>query len=254
MIHNRVVALVLFIGTFSFGINETVSAHNGIENRLAREPRLLMVWHDAHGLAPNGTFKGMVREVEKLFGPIGVEIEWVKAELEDPPLDGNTILLRIVLMPSKPSGADWGLEEDVMGAFLPGDGRSHSLYVFYRNLVSAVKIHDRPSRLPDIRELRRLARALGRVVAHEMVHAVAPTEGHASGGLMRKGLAYSFLVKDQVMLDERLIEAFLSGVDGLLAPSIAPAVTQPVAIAEGVPARSAPAAEKPLTGLERDKR
>ena len=251
MIHGRVVRLVLFIGAFSFGITETVGAQKGIEEQRTRGPRLLMVWHDAHGLAPNGTFQGMVCEVEKLFGPVGLDIEWMEAELDDPPLYGNTVLLRIVLMPSKPSGSDWGLEEDVMGAFLPGGGRSHSLYVFYRNLVSAVKIHDRPTRLPDIRELRRLSRALGRVVAHEMIHAVAPAEHHAPGGLMRRGLAYSFLVKDQVVLDERLVEAFVSGLDGLLAPP----VTLPVAIAEGVPARSAPQTERSVLRLvERDKR
>ncbi len=248
MIHGkrRGVALVLLIGAFCFGITETVGAHSGAEDRLTRRPRLLMVWHDAHGLAPNGTFRGMVREVEKLFAPVGLEIEWLEAEVEDPPLDENTILLRIVLMSSEPSGSDWSLEKDVMGAFLPGGGRSHSLYVFYRNLVRAVNIHDRPSRLPDIRELRRLSRALGRVVAHEMIHAVAPKAQHGSGGLMRKGLAYSYLVKDEVALEKHLIEAFLLGVDGLLAP--------PVAIAEGVPVRSAPQTVRIASGLERNKK
>lgn len=251
MIHGkrRVVALVLLIGAFCF-VTETVGAPSGTEDRLTRGPRLLMVWHDAHGLAPNGTFPGMVREVEKLFGPVNLEVKWLEAEVEDPPLDENTILLRIVLVPSKPSGSGWGLEKDVMGAFLPGGGRSHSLYIFYRNLVRAVKIHERPSRLPNIRELRRLSRALGRVVAHEMIHAVAPTAQHASGGLMRKGLAYSFLVKDEVALEKHLIEAFLLGVDGLLAPSVAP----PVAMSEGVPVRSAPQTVRTASGLERDKR
>ena len=252
MIHGkrRVVALVLLIGAFGFGITETVGAHSGAEDRLTRGTRLLIVWHDAHGLAPNGTFRGTVREVEKLFGPVGLEIEWMRSESEDLPLDENTILIRIVLMPSKPSGSDWGLEKDIMGAFLPGGGRSHSLYVFYRNLVRAVKIHDPPSRLPDLRELRRLSKALGHVVAHEMIHAVAPTEHHASGGLMREGLAYSFLVRDEVALEEQLIEAFLSGVDGLLAPSVAP----PVGTSEGVPARSAPQTVRIASGLERDRK
>ena len=252
MIHGkrRVVALVLLIGAFGFGITEMVGAHSGAEDRLTRGTRLLIVWHDAHGLAPNGTFRGTVREVEKLFGPVGLEIEWMRSESEDLPLDENTILIRIVLMPSKPSGSDWGLEKDIMGAFLPGGGRSHSLYVFYRNLVRAVKIHDPPSRLPDLRELRRLSQALGHVVAHEMIHAVAPTEHHASGGLMREGLAYSFLVRDEVALEEQLIEAFLSGVDGLLAPSVAP----PVGTSEGVPARSAPQTVRIASGLERDRK
>ncbi len=247
MVHGKrgVVALVVLIGTLYLGIAETVGANGRIEDRLTRRPRLLMVWHDAHGLAPNGTFRSMVREVEALFGPVGLEIEWMEAKLEDPPLDENTILLRIVLMPSKPSGPDWGLDEDVMGAFLPGGGRSHSLYVFYRNLVAAVKIPERPNRLPDVRELRRLSRALGRVVAHEMIHAVAPAEKHASGGLMRKGLSYSFLVKENVALEEHLIGAFVSGVFGLLAP--------PVVIAEGVPVR-APQTARPVSVLEREKR
>ena len=115
MIHGkrRVVALVLLIGAFGFGITETVGAPSGAEDRLTRGTRLLIVWHDAHGLAPNGTFRGTVREVEKLFGPLGLEIEWMRAEVEDPPLDDNTILLRIVLMSSEPSGSDWSLETGV---------------------------------------------------------------------------------------------------------------------------------------------
>jgi hypothetical protein len=213
-----VVALVVLVSTLSVGITDATGSHNGIEDRIKGGRRLLMVWHDAHGLAPGGTFRGMVREVERVFGPLALDIEWMKAELEEPALDERTVLLRIVLMPSEPSGSDWGLEEDVMGAVLPGDGRSRSLYVFYKNLTRAVKIDDHPDRLPDIRELRGLARALGRVVAHEMVHAVAPSQRHSSRGLMREGFGYSFLIKDEVALDDRLKKEFLSGIDGILVP------------------------------------
>ena len=55
-----------------------------------------------------------------------------------------------------------------------------------------------------------------------------------------------------------MIEAFLLGVDGLLASSVAltvaPAVAPPVAMSEGVPARSAPRTVRTASGLERDKR
>jgi len=52
--------------------------------------------------------------------------------------------------------------------------------------------------------------ALGRVVAHEIVHAIAPEEPHAKNGLMNHTLNRTFLLGRQVRLDGRCSKAFLA--------------------------------------------
>jgi hypothetical protein len=188
------------------------------EDPTAAEPlagRLLVVWHDAHRLY-HGTHSEVAREVQSLFEPLGLEMHWQRAKQFDPPLDERTILLRIVLMPSDPAGPGWGLGGEVMGAVLPGNGRARSVYVFYPTLVRGLKLEPREGRLPDFNERDLLAKALGRVVAHEMVHAVAPDVPHAKRGLMQPSVTRSFLAGPDVVVSEPLRQAFLAGVVRIL--------------------------------------
>jgi hypothetical protein len=57
---------------------------------------------------------------------------------------------------------------------------------------------------------KRLAKALGRVVVHELVHRIAPELPHARSGLMREDLGASFLTRRSVSLDEASAAAVLS--------------------------------------------
>jgi hypothetical protein len=178
-------------------------------------PRLLVVWHDAHRLY-HGTHTEVAHEVQSLFDPLELEMHWQQAKRFDPPLDERTILLRIVLMPSDPAGPGWGLKGDVMGAVLPGNGRARSVYVFYPTLVRGLKLKPREGRLPDLDEREVLEKALGRVVAHEMVHAIAPDVQHAKHGLMQPSVTRSFLASHDVVVSEPLRQAFLAGVVRIL--------------------------------------
>ena len=202
-----VASLVPFLGTARGGAVETAAS---------TKPRLLVVWHDAHRLYP-GHHGGVAREVTSLFGPLELEMHWQRAGQYDPPLDARTILLRIVLLPSDPDGAGWELGGDVMGAVLPGTGRTRSVYVFYRRLVRGLKLKSQEGRVPDLNERKLLEKALGRVVAHEMVHAVAPSVRHAKRGLMRPSVTRSFLAGDDVVVSGSLKQAFFAGIERALA-------------------------------------
>ena len=184
-------------------------------------PRLLVVWHDAHHLYP-GTHRGVAREVASLFAPLDVEMHWQGAKQYDPALDVRTILVRVVLLPSDPSGPGWELEEDVMGAVLPSNGRKRSIYIFYKTVVRGLKIKAHDGRLPDLNERDLLERALGRVVAHEMIHAVAPSVRHAQHGLMRRGVTRSFLARNELVLAGSLKSAFEAGVVAILSSTSSP--------------------------------
>ena len=50
-----------------------------------------------------------------------------------------------------------------------------------------------------------------RVVAHEVIHAIAPDEPHARNGLMRHAMNRTFLLSDKAPLDGRCARAFLAG-------------------------------------------
>ncbi len=213
----RLVVLLVASTALSMGLGR---ADDRAETESFPTPRLLVVWHDAHRLYP-GTHGGVASEVASLFGPLELEMHWQKAKRYDPRLDERTVLVRIVLTPSDPSGPGWGLGEDVMGAVLPGDGRARSVYIFYNTLVRGLKMKSQEGRHPDLNERKLLTKALGRVVAHEMIHAVAPTVGHEKRGLMRRGVTRSFLARNDVVVSRPVEQAFLAGVENILATTSA---------------------------------
>jgi hypothetical protein len=190
-------------------------------------PRLLVVWHDAHHLYP-GSHTGVAREVAALFAPLEVEMHWQRAKQFDPPLDRRTILLRIVLLPSDPAGPGWELGGDVMGAVLPANGRARSIYVFYPTLVRGLKLEPRAGRYPDFHERKLLEKALGCVVAHEMVHAVAPGVSHQKRGLMQPGVTRSFLARHDAVVSGPLRQAFVAGVENILSSTSSSVVARSV--------------------------
>lgn len=56
---------------------------------------------------------------------------------------------------------------------------------------------------------KRLAKALGRVVVHELAHRVAPDLPHAESGVMRGDLGRSFLTRRELSLDDISKKAIL---------------------------------------------
>lgn len=213
---NRATAVMLFMAALALTCTAGRASEPATTDTSSESPRIVLVWHDAHRLYP-GSYGGVAREVASLLTPLDLELSWQPVERYDPELDDRTILLRIVLMPSDPAGPGWELGEDVMGAVLPSEGHARSIYIFYKTLVRGLKIKALDGRLPDLNERKLIERALGRVVAHEMVHAVAPAVGHAHRGLMRSGVTRSFLARDDVVVATSLRRALVTGVERILA-------------------------------------
>ena len=97
-------------------------------------------------------------------------------------------------MSREPSGPGWRLQANTLGATVV-DGRlaPPAVYIFYKSVVATLGLRERPRKLPDTYFLGRASRAFGRVVAHEVAHAIAPGEPHARDGLMQAGLEPVFL-------------------------------------------------------------
>jgi len=118
---------------------------------------------------------------------------------------GNEI--QIILSKSRPER--WGLPANTMGAVVPTAERSRRLvFVFAAEVARGVGLPT-PSELPDrAGDERRLAMALGRVIAHELVHAIAPEHPHADDGIMLGRHPASSLLDPDLRVDSSCAAAF----------------------------------------------
>ena len=166
-----------------------------------KNSRLTLLWYDGYRLASH-SFRAMSREVESIFSEIGVEVCWHDGShglwrRNEPP---NSIEIRLVLLPV--DSADWGYEGQVMGAAvknLETSAQTHTVYVFFPNVLRTLGLDSDAVRSP--RKWRQIGRALGRVLAHEIVHAIASGHPHRDEGLMGRQLRRSILLKRELRLD-----------------------------------------------------
>lgn len=153
------------------------------------------------------------REVDAVFAAVGVRMGW----LERPSGRQHTNPhpeIRVILLNSAP--ATWGLGERVMGAVLGQRLPRATVYVFYPSVLRTLRRyrhHPGPrrgsSRLGS--ESPNVATALARVLAHEVVHVLAPGRSHATSGLMQQRLDERDLLADDVVIDAGFANAFRKG-------------------------------------------
>lgn len=165
----------------------------------AGSPDIAFLWCDASRLERN--VKRVEKEVRSTFSEMEVEVEWWENE-EDFSASSAPIQLRVVMLQSEPHGPGWNLSPNVMGTVVrAGNETIESLYIFYPNLMRHLGLNPGSGRTlaPGVR--RDLARALGRVIAHEAIHAVVPSLSHAEEGLLDDQLNSSFMKKRRAKLD-----------------------------------------------------
>jgi hypothetical protein len=204
---DRILALALLPAILWLGA-PTASYGSGPEdNDLAFElPRVSLSWVDHYKLFDRG-HKGMTKEVDAIFDEVGVEIVWHKGLTEQPPSDA--IHLNVVLMPGDSSG--WGLGNHAMGVVVGDLFPRQTLYVFLPNILRTLGLRLKPGRAASARETNELARAVGRVVAHELVHAFCPDRPHTETGLMNALLNRKVLRGGQLVMIPSTEDAFLGG-------------------------------------------
>jgi hypothetical protein len=137
---------------------------------------------------------GVHAEVQRLFAPLGVRVA-----LEGEADTENETPIPVVLLSRDRSRG--GVHADAMGAVQRSEGSTSAVWIVMANVHYALggsrQLH--PG-LP--REL--VARAVGRVLAHELVHLIAPELPHADSGLMQASLGRGFLLRDELRLDPAL--------------------------------------------------
>ena len=171
---------------------------------IVSRPQLSLVWSDHYRLLPR-SFRSMTREVERIFEDIGVPVlctDGTRSVVHEE-LESNALQVIVVLHPRKASALGFGGE--VLG--LAGSGKIRTVYIFFPGVVETLGFHHGTNTLEKPWNQAKLARALGLVVVHEVVHLLAPDLPHSSEGLMSQRLTRRYLLNGGVHLDPVTAEA-----------------------------------------------
>ncbi len=148
-------------------------------------PVLRLVWFDPSEIA-SGSESVARAETATLLARMGATVQWRRGTLGEVDRNDGVWVILVGEGPPEPG-------EAVLGASRKGHSAARVVWVRVPNVQAAIGISRSRSLLglrPD--EQRRLAVALGRVIAHEVVHAVVPCVPHGtglmSGGLSRRQL------------------------------------------------------------------
>ena len=134
--------------------------------------------------------EGVRAEVERLFSALGVRVV-PGGETDEP--------VQVVMLAADRSRG--GLPAEAMGAVARNPNAVPVVWILLPNVRTALGGTSRqwPSLPPVL-----IARAVGRVLAHELVHLIAPDLPHAEGGLMKASLGRSQLLNESEVLDPAL--------------------------------------------------
>jgi len=155
---------------------------------------------------PESMKNSVFAEAEEVLLELGAQVVWhvdsSRFRIYDP---GNEI--QIILSSSRPE--KWRFSSRVMGAVVPiGKYPRQVVFIFASDVSRLLDLpgtEKLPYRPPDN---RRFAKALGRVIAHELVHAIAPEHPHANNGIMLGSHRASSLLDPQLTVDTSCATAF----------------------------------------------
>jgi hypothetical protein len=172
-------------------------------------PRIKVVWFDPHDLLGDD-FELVTQEVSRIFEAVDIEIAWYRSNGTQALRYPGEILS--VLLPGGPHG--WPEEALVMGTV----NRKYQsvLRVFYGNVMRTL---DLPSNTAlesyPATERALIAAAVGRVLAHELIHAVDPQHPHAEQGLFRASLNKNDLTEADLVIDPASAAALHRALSGV---------------------------------------
>ena len=168
-------------------------------DRPARHRTIEIVWFDPLDALPC-RFEELVGEAEAVFRTADVAVRWRKAgpgTVTQPPQ-----VHAVLLDGAQPAG-----QELVLGATGHSGAPALNLWISLPAIKRTLGLDPTPGRAVSAFERRQLARALARVLLHEVVHAVAPDLPHAATGLMCERMDRAFLLKESVAIDAAWVAA-----------------------------------------------
>jgi len=193
----RVLSVVLFVSVAG-------GAVAAAEKEAAPPSPLRLVWIDVLGSAPYA-FLNASAEASAILAGADIEARWTLGVPSSVCTDDQ---IKIILMEGITSGAR--LPEHVMGGTRRG-AQSRTTWIYLSNVLWALGLQDRPRKSFSLGEQQEIGRALGRVTAHEIVHALAPELPHSRNGLMADRIGRAQLLNGTVVLSARERQALHAG-------------------------------------------
>jgi hypothetical protein len=170
---------------------------------LTRLADLRLVWFDPTDSLGEGS-EIVAAEVQSMFRGLGVESTWTVGGGYG---EGPGPEVPVILLARDPLAAR--VPQRVLGLVLRDQKPQRAVWLFLENIRFTLA-HPGQERRPDPPRDEQLARAVGRVAAHEIIHAIAPDEPHAKTGLMRHALDRKFLTAEGASIDARCAASFVA--------------------------------------------
>jgi hypothetical protein len=154
------------------------------------------------------------KELSSIFDTIGVGIQ-LRRESESVAavMPGELV---IVLSNHQTSGwlSKHHIRDRILGSVMNSNSPKRTIFIYVQNIARLLNL--RWAKMPTISSGKNaeLARAIARVIGHELIHAVVPDHSHTSSGLMQSSLTRDDLVAGDLRLDEGCATAFLSELAG----------------------------------------
>lgn len=220
---------LLMLAAWSLAATSPASA----EPLPAAPARLRAVEIDFASLAPL-TRAVMRRELASVLAPASLELAWRRSQ---PSGETDADELRVVLLRSAGVGPDQG----ALGS-TARQGLVPTIWVYVPSVALTLGL-DPEAVATSFDSQRLVGIALGRVVAHELVHVLAPDVAHGGTSVMRPSLHAFHLTRGRQPLERDCAAALSAGARAWLASGALP--PSPARVAQGAPA--SPSVERSLT-------
>jgi hypothetical protein len=145
----------------------------------------------------------MRHELGTLLAPASLGLSWRLARPSD---ETEPDELRVVLMRRRGIGGD----ARALGSTSQASATAPTIWIYVPTLAHALGL-DLPAVATSLEDQRLLGVALGRVLAHEVVHLLAPEVGHADAGVMRERLHAFFLTRGRPALENECLASLARG-------------------------------------------
>jgi len=167
---------------------------------------LRLAYFDGAGL-PAGARQAMEREVATIFAKVGVRVSAFDQEtLTATGSDPRTFVLRVVILQEPPT--TFGQTPITLGVYHRHRFPPASVLIFQPSIYAELGLMTEGEDYlpPDL-----IGRAFGRVVAHEVIHALAPDHKHRQRGVLACWLDREALLQSRLVIDEMTAEALRDG-------------------------------------------
>ena len=151
------------------------------------EPDLTLVWYDIFGDFREH-FGSSSREVQEVFCRIGVDVAWRASEPSGLFATGASREVAVAVLRRYPRARE-GVHVMGLVSAAVDPGLPRPVHVYLAGVEAALGPPPHPALKAGL-----LARAVGRVVAHELIHSLAPWQEHAAEGLMSASLGRDLLL------------------------------------------------------------